>query len=94
MPKPIQTSSGVKYMKTSAETGKILESLRKSANITGSEFARRLGITPSQYHYIEKGRYEISLKVLTVLRQSDIDIDQFLIPTKKEIMFLNRKHKK
>jgi transcriptional regulator with XRE-family HTH domain len=58
-----------------------IERIRVQKGVTKAYLARKLGITPMGYHYLETGRSPISTERLQIIAEAlDVDPREFLRP--------------
>jgi transcriptional regulator with XRE-family HTH domain len=78
MPRKITMTTGLRFVQTKAETGKVYRRWRKERNLTKSAFSRLLALSPSAYHYIETGKYYPSYETIAITRGLGYDITLLL----------------
>lgn len=74
MPRSIETSTGLKFFKTRAETGQVYKRWRTAKGLTKSAFAGHLGLSPNAYFYIESGKYYPNYQTIALSRQIGLDV--------------------
>jgi len=78
MPKLINNTGGLRFMKTKAEVAEVLERYRQETGKNKKDFALLLGITGEAYNHIVKGASYPNFKSLSILNQNGFNVGLLL----------------